>query len=88
MQHLPGLSAVASSAGGGGNDVVIWVIAALIIVVAVPLSLWRMRRGGPGPGMNWIPRSMRGKANEQYAKRGWQKPFDDDGERNPDRSSV
>lgn len=79
---------VATHASGGHSSVFVWVIAGLILVVGVPLTFWRLRRGGPGPAMNWIPRSMRAKANEQYDKHGWQEPFDDDGNRNPDRPSL
>ena len=77
-----------ASSGGGHRGVGFWLVPALIFLVALPLTFWRLRRGGPGPAMNWIPRSMRGKAHERYREHGWQEPFDDNGNRNPDRSEF
>ncbi|NYJ75621.1 hypothetical protein HNR15_002584 [Allobranchiibius huperziae] len=31
---------------------------------------------------------MRGKANQRYREHGWQEPFDDNGDRNPDRTQL
>lgn len=72
---------------------VVQVSAAFIVVivfmaVVMLISLSRLRSGGPGPGVNWVPRSMRGKLNRAYEKRGWQKPYDADGNRNPDRGQL
>jgi hypothetical protein len=58
------------------------------MVVVVAISFYRLRRGGPGPAMNWIPRSMRPKANNMYEKHGWQAPFDGDGNRSPERDGF
>jgi hypothetical protein len=38
--------------------------------------------------MNWIPRSLRPKANANYEKHGWKEPFDENGNRNPDRGQL
>ncbi|MDE9364776.1 hypothetical protein PZ938_04100 [Luteipulveratus sp. YIM 133132] len=77
-------AAVGSSSGGHFS----WWATGLIVLIGIPLTLWRLRRGGPGPQMNWIPRSMRGRANKTYRKHGWQEPFDDEGNRNPDRTVL
>ena len=52
------------------------------------MSLYPLRRGGPGPAVNGVPRRMRGRLNESFEKAGWQKPYQEDGERNPDRSQL
>jgi hypothetical protein len=66
------------------------VVVAIIIfmVVVAVVSVIRLRPGGPGPAMRWIPRSTRAGANREYEKHGWQKPFDDQGNRNPDRDAL
>jgi len=81
------VQAAASSAHHGANPLFLVVIAVLL-VIGVAVSIARLRRGGPGPAVNWIPRSLRPNLNRHYAKRGWQKPFDHDGNRNPDRTQV
>ncbi|MFZ0666876.1 MAG: hypothetical protein WAM97_14075 [Acidimicrobiales bacterium] len=58
----------------------IWAVAAFMAVVAL-LSLYRLRKGGVGPQMNWIPKLMRPRANEYYEKHGWKQPFNDEGNR-------
>jgi hypothetical protein len=64
----------------------VFIIVIIVIgVLAVAASFYRLRRGGPGPQTNWIPKSMRGKVNDEYEKKGWQKPYDDHGNRDTDR---
>jgi hypothetical protein len=65
----------------------IWLVIVFMLVAAV-LSFYRLRRGGPGPAMNWIPRFMRPRANAEYEKQGWTKPFNDDGTRNSGRGQI
>jgi hypothetical protein len=79
--------AAASAAHHGANPLFVAVIAVLV-VIGVAVSIVRLRRGGPGPAVNWIPRSLRPNLNRYYARRGWQTPFDQDGNRDPDRTQV
>ncbi len=60
---------------------------AFIVIVGV-VSILRLRRGGPGPAVNWVPRSMRGAVNRRYEARGRQQPYDADGNRNPSRGQI
>lgn len=76
----------ASSSGLHGPIAIILFVAFMIFAIAV--ILYRRRKGGPGPQVNWVPKSLRGKVNEHYEKEGWQKPYDDDGNRNPDRDEI
>lgn len=41
-----------------------------------------------GPSALSAARRMRGSLNARYERAGWQEPFEEDGERNPDRSQV
>jgi hypothetical protein len=58
------------------------------MIVCLVLSVYRLRRGGPGPAMNYLPRSLRPMANAYYRRMGWQEPFDVDGDRNPLRGKL
>lgn len=69
------------------NTLFIVVIVIFMVIVAV-ITVFRLRRGGPGPQVNWIPRSLRGRVNDDFEKNGWQKPYDEDGNRNPDRDKI
>jgi hypothetical protein len=69
-------------------NVVIYVIIGVVAVVGLTLSFRRMRRGGPGPQVNWIPRAMRGRVNESYRKHGWDEPYDADGNRKDGRADF
>ena len=64
-----------------------YVVIALLVTVFV-VSFVRMRSGGPGPGVNYFPRRMRPGINAFYERRGWQAPYDEDGNRKPDRGSL
>lgn len=64
----------------------IFVFGFMVSVLAI--TVFRLRRGGPGPAVNWVPRSLRGRVNRRYEARGWQKPFNDDGSRNEDRGQI
>ena len=66
--------------------VIVLIIA--VVVIGVGVTIYRLRPGGPGPAMNWMPKSMRKGANAEYDKHDWQKPFDDDGSRNADRDAL
>jgi hypothetical protein len=63
---------------------VVWVVMAAVVVLAV-LSLSRFRPGGPGPAVQWVPRSLRPRLNQYYNAKGWTAPFTEEGERNPER---
>lgn len=65
----------------------VYVVVVFMVVVAV-LSVFRMRRGGPGPAVDYVPRALRGRLNSAYRREGWQKPFDEHGNRSPDRSQL
>jgi hypothetical protein len=58
------------------------------MVVCVALSVYRMRRNGPGPAVNYVPRALRPRFNAYYRRNGWQEPFDAEGNRNPYRDQV
>lgn len=77
----------AATRGRGGNGPVGWVFLALFAVLFV-LSFYRLRRGGPGPAVNWIPRRFRQRLNRTYAEHGWQEPFDSAGNRRTDRPAI
>jgi len=68
----------------------LYLLIPLLIVFAVGtfLSLYRLRRGGPGLEVGWIPRCLRGRVNAFSKKHGWQLPYDESGNRNPDRSRL
>jgi hypothetical protein len=57
-------------------------------ILFVGVTIFRSRKGGPGPQVNWVPKSMRAKLNDRFEEEGWQKPYDDDGNRNPDRKQL
>jgi len=65
----------------------IYIVIAFIVVLAA-ISIFRMRRGGPGPAVNYVPRGMRGRLNSAYRRKGWQEPFDHEGNRSSDRSQL
>ncbi len=58
------------------------------MVVCFMLSIYRMRRNGPGPAVNYVPKAFRPRLNAYYRRNGWQEPFDAEGNRNPDRGQV
>lgn len=60
----------------------------ILLAIGFGLSLRRLRKGGPGPAVNWVPRKMRAGLKETYRDKGWQEPFDEDGNRNPDRKPL
>jgi hypothetical protein len=62
----------------------IYVVIAFMAVVLV-ITMIRLRRGGPGPQVNWIPRALRPRTNRFFTGRGWQAPYDAEGNRNPQR---
>ncbi len=63
--------------------------AVLVIVLGVALvgvtTVRRLRPGGPGLAVAWVPRSMRPRLNQFHQRHGWQQPFDDNGDRVPGR---
>lgn len=65
-----------------------YVILALFIVFAIVFTARRFRRGGPGPSVAWIPKFMRPKVNREFSKRGFQKPYDEEGNRNKSRDEF
>lgn len=69
-------------------NVVFIAVLGVFIVVVLGISIYRLRRGGPGPQVNWVPRSLRNRVNEHFEKQGWQKPYDDNGDRNPGRDQL
>jgi hypothetical protein len=62
------------------------VAAGVFIVIVAVISLMRLRRGGAGPAVNWVPRPLRPSLDRRYAKRGWEVPFDEDGNHHQSRT--
>lgn len=56
--------------------------------VCFAISVYRLRRNGPGPAVNYIPKAFRPRMNALYRRNGWQEPFDEDGDRNPFRDGI
>lgn len=56
------------------------IVIAVLIVVVMALQL---RSGGRGPGVAWVPRSLRGRVNGLYRSRGWAEPYDAHGDKIP-----
>jgi hypothetical protein len=73
--------------GRGYRSVMVYIVIVFMVVVAA-VSIYRMRRGGPGPAVNYVPRRLRGRLNSAYRHEGWQEPFDEQGNRSPDRSQL
>ena len=65
----------------------LYVVIAFIIIIGL-FSVFRLRQGGPGPAVNYVPRGMRGRLNSAYRRAGWQQPYDENGDRSPDRTQV
>ena len=51
------------------------------LVLGFALSLYRLRKNGPGPAGGWVPRRLREPVNRFYRENGWQEPYDDEGNR-------
>lgn len=64
------------------------VLFVVLVVLFVVTTAVRMRRGGPGPAVQWVPRVLRPRLNEHFRRRGWQPPYDEHGNRNPDRDAI
>jgi hypothetical protein len=80
---------VAARAGGGGSFGPAGYVLVAFVAVALVLSLLRLRRGGPGPAVRYVPRRLRGRLNSVYRRAGWQEPYDDsEGDRRSDRSAL
>lgn len=77
-----------NAASGPRSPILVIGVVALIVVIVLTVSIYRLRRGGPGPAVNWVPRGLRGRVNRNFDEHGWQKPYDDDGNRNPDRKQL
>jgi hypothetical protein len=86
MAHLIVLAA-APGPSSGGSGAIVYIIPVFVILVAV-IGALRMRRGGPGPGVNYVPRRFRGRLNTAYRNAGWQEPYDADGNRDSNRDGV
>jgi hypothetical protein len=66
-----------------------WLVPVLVFMaLCLAASVYRLRRGGPGPAVNYVPRPWRQSLNRRYERKGWQQPFDADGNRNPDRTQL
>lgn len=64
-----------------------WVVVGAIAVLAVT-SLLRLRKGGPGPAVNWVPRALCGRTNDFYQRHGWSAPYDESGNKRPGRHAM
>jgi hypothetical protein len=65
--------AVGASVGGG------WFLGVVValLLVGFPLSAWRYQKRGPA--LRWVPRRWRAKTGRWYSDRGWEVPYDADG---------
>jgi hypothetical protein len=77
-----------AAAGRGGSPLWVFYIVVAFVVVGFVLSLVRLRRGGPGPAVNYVPPGLRPRLNSLYRRMGWQAPYDERGDRRPDRSGL
>jgi hypothetical protein len=68
----------------------LYLLVPLLVFLALGFvaSMYRLRRGGPGPAVNYVPRPWRQALNARYARKGWQQPYDANGNRNPDRTQL
>jgi hypothetical protein len=64
------------------------VLVVVFMAVCLAATVYRLRRGGPGPAVNYVPRAFRQSLDRRYERRGWQLPYDAEGIRNPDRSQL
>ncbi|RKR73335.1 hypothetical protein [Frondihabitans australicus] len=76
------------AAGHSSGGVTGFIIFGVAVVLVGITAIVRLRRGGPGPNVQWLPKSMRKRVNDEYEEHGWQKPYDDEGNRNPDRDAL
>lgn len=65
----------------------LWFVVPFMIVV-FGISIHNMRKGGSGPAVNWVPRQFRQRVNDRYRRHGWVEPYDEDGNRNPNRTAL
>ena len=61
--------------------VLYFIVAAAVLVYIIHDFRERIPRGGKGPRVGRIPRSLRPMLNHHFERRGWPKPFDDEGNR-------
>lgn len=64
------------------------VIVVLFVIAAIVITIRRLRKGGPGPSVGWVPKRWRAGLNRKFEDEGYQKPYDDNGNRNPDRDKY
>lgn len=65
-----------------------YVVIGIFMAFCFIMAMLRLRRGGPGPAVNYVPKALRPTVNAYYRDRGWQEPFDVDGNRNPLRDQL
>jgi hypothetical protein len=65
-----------------------FIVVVAFMAVCLGLTVYRQRRGGPGPQTDHVPRALRPRVNAYYRSRGWQEPYDANGDRDPDRSEF
>jgi hypothetical protein len=58
------------------------------IVLVGGTTLVRLRPGGPGLAVAWVPKSLRPRLNGFYRRHGWPEPYDDNGDRAPGRRTF
>jgi hypothetical protein len=51
----------------------------VFVFMAVTFVLGIVQYGRRGPRVGWYPRRMRARVNERFARSGWPKPYDEDG---------
>lgn len=70
------------------NSPIAYVVLGLFVVFAIIFTARRFRKGGPGPSIGWVPRRLRPGLNKKMEEHGYQKPYDDEGNRNPGRDEY
>ncbi|MGI5325022.1 hypothetical protein [Actinomadura nitritigenes] len=66
------------------NTIIFAFISVFCLTILI-ISFHRMRTGGPGPAVNWVPPRLRGRVNAYYRAKGWQEPYDANGRKKKSR---
>jgi len=54
-----------------------WIVWALAAAVVLVVTVVRLRKGGPGPSVGWLPKFLSPWANRLFERRRWPVPYDD-----------
>jgi hypothetical protein len=73
------LGATTGRPGPASISPAIEIVLVVFLVVGFAVSLWRVRKRGPG--VRYVPRRYRQRVNAWYRGHGWDEPFDEEGNR-------